>query len=252
MIILTLILVLLCLLTYIRISNNEDLVVANAKDETDLANIKNAKKVYRKAKDVKILLYVALISIAILLICAFSDIDYYLIDYISLDLVNKDDVAFDFNYFFFPAYVLVIREILIQVKIGEFLLKFFKAEEPHLEESPLVSLKSLLYKKPKQPTNQATPNISITNNTSNPSTPLPNQAINNSNNTQPNNIELPTKNNNSNPPTNSPTTNETANSSIDLPEINKKSDSLDLPTPNNNSNLDLPQPNKNIQSEQNK
>lgn len=144
MIILFLILAMLILICAVKISNNNDLIANNCKDENDLANIDNAKKVFRKSKVYNYLLIAIYLSVIILLICAYTDIDYKIIDFISIDLVNENDVVFDFNYFFFPIYLFVIREILIQVKIGEFLLKYFKTEEPEFDQN---IIKNLLYKK---------------------------------------------------------------------------------------------------------
>lgn len=148
MIIMFIILALLIILCAIRMINNDDLIVNNCKSETDLANINNAKKVFRKAKTYNYLLLAIYASIVILLICAFTDIDYHVINFISLDIVTPEDVEFNINYCFLPIYIYIVREILIQVKIGEFLLKYFKTDEPVLEEN---ILKSLLYKKTSNP-----------------------------------------------------------------------------------------------------
>lgn len=176
MIILLIILIFLILLCYIRISNNEDLIDANCKTDNDLINIKNAKKVFRKAKIPKILLLISLLSLIIILLCQFTDIDVKIIDYISIDLIhNVYNKKFNFNLYFIPIYIIVIREILIQVKIGEFILKFFNAEEPKLEENPL---KYLLYKK--VPTNSN--NANLTNTEKNNDNPNTNTNINDTNN----------------------------------------------------------------------
>lgn len=141
------ILALLIITCALRICNNEDLIVKNCKSETDLANIKNAKKVFRKMKTYKYLLILFYLSIIILLICAFTDFDTKIIDFISTEFVYEEDMVFNNNYFFIPVYILVIRELLIQVKIGEFLLKYFNTEEEQPQE---INLKALLYKKPKK------------------------------------------------------------------------------------------------------
>lgn len=146
MIIAFIVLALLILICALRICNNEDLIVKNCKSEEDLANIKNAKKVFRKTKTYKYLLILFYVSIIVLLICAFTDYDTKIVDFLSAQLVYEEDMVFNNNYFFIPIYILVIREMLIQVKIGEFLLKYFNTEEEQPEE---INLKALLYKKPK-------------------------------------------------------------------------------------------------------
>lgn len=150
MIILFVILAILILVCAIKISNNNDLIANNCQSENDLENIKNAKKVFRKAKTYNYLLIAVFLSIIVLIICAYTDIDYKIIDFISIELVEEQDVVFDFNFFFLPLYIFVIREILIQVKIGEFLLKYFDAKEPELKFNDNI-IKNILYKKPKQP-----------------------------------------------------------------------------------------------------
>ncbi len=140
------ILILLIIICAARLSNNEDLIVKNCKNENDYENIKNAKKVFRKSKVAKNLMLLIYAIIIILLLCAFTDIDFQIIDFISTDIISKESITFNYNLFFIPIYIYVIRECIIQVKIGEFLLKFFNDNEPI---PPEINLKSLLYKKKK-------------------------------------------------------------------------------------------------------
>lgn len=137
----------LVVLVAIRISNNNDLINTHSQNEQDLANIANAKKVFRRSKTSNYILLGTILLLAILLLCNFTDLDYKIIDYVAIDIVEEPEFN---NYFYFvPVYLLVIREIFIQVKIGEFLLKFFKVEEQELniKEEVLEPLKSTLYKK---------------------------------------------------------------------------------------------------------
>lgn len=146
---LIIILVVLVLLLYIKITNNNDLIYNNTKDEIDLANVNNAKKVFRKSKTYNILFLAAILSLIILMICNFTDLDYKIIDFIAYDFVDKEE----FNYFLYliPIYIILIRETLIQVKIGEFLLKYFEVKEIEVSIKDEF-IKPLLYKKPKQQT----------------------------------------------------------------------------------------------------
>lgn len=146
---LIIILIMLFFLVYIRISNNNDLIYNNTKDETDIANINNAKKVFRKSKTANNLFLASLLLLIILMICNFTDIDYKIIDFVAIDFV--DELEFDYYLYLIPIYILAIREVFIQVKIGEFLLKYFKVEEVEIKITEEV-IKPLLYKKPKKTT----------------------------------------------------------------------------------------------------
>lgn len=150
MIFLILMLVFLILIGIVRYSNNKDLINNNCNDEQTLANVNNAKKVLRKSKTYNILFMIAAISLIIVMICNFTDLDDALIEYISIDFYQPK--AFDYNLYFIPAYAIVIREILIQVRIGEFLLKYFKVKEEELDIANEVInpvMKNLLYKNKK-------------------------------------------------------------------------------------------------------
>lgn len=136
------VLILLILVDSVKQSNNDDLIKENCKSQEQLANINNAKKVFRRTKTSFVLLMLSILSLIICILCDFTSIDAAVIDYLSTDFYKEQ--AFDRIFYFLPVYIFIAREILIQVKIGEFLLKFFNVEEPILEEN---LLKTLLYKK---------------------------------------------------------------------------------------------------------
>lgn len=145
MTVLIIILIFLILLYIVRISNNKDIIKENSKDIiTDKANIKNARKYYSKKKLFKFLLYISILIVIVILLCDFTDIEYQIIDFFSTDFSTEQDI--NKQLYLLPIYILVIRGIILEVKIGDFLFKYFKVEEPILEENPL---KSILYKKPK-------------------------------------------------------------------------------------------------------
>lgn len=144
MIIYFVILIFLVLLIFIRDSNNNDIIRENCKSQTDLDNIINAKKTFNKTKLSTILLIIAIIIFILLLVCNFTNLDDFLIDYFSIELYEQKE--FDYNLYFIPVYIIIVRQILIEVKTSEFLLKLYQVAEPVLEENPL---KSLLFKKKK-------------------------------------------------------------------------------------------------------
>lgn len=148
-------LILLILVWLARKSNNDDIVKKNTKSATDTANIKNARKVYKKTKTQLILLIIPIVLIIIFAICSFTDIDLTLANYFSTDIIHE--LTFDNNLFFLPFYILVTKLIILEVNVGDFALKYFKTkeEEPNIK----IDIKSLLYKKPKPTTKEGIPKV---------------------------------------------------------------------------------------------
>lgn len=70
----------LIILVIIRISNNKDLINSHSKNEVDIANIENAKKVFRRSKTSNYFLLGTISIFIVLLLCNFTDIDYKIID----------------------------------------------------------------------------------------------------------------------------------------------------------------------------
>lgn len=151
MVIYFIILIVLVLLILIRDSNNNDIIREKCKSQTDLDNIINAKKTFGKTKLSTILLVISILILILLLICNFTKLDDLLIDYFSFDLYEEKE--FNYNLYFIPVYIFIVRQILIEVKTSEFLLKFYEVTEPKLEENPL---KSLLFKKKPNPKKEET------------------------------------------------------------------------------------------------
>lgn len=136
--------VLLCLIgLYIfKLNGNAEIIKENCKTDSDAVNVKNGQKVFYKTKISIILLIAGLLTLALCLICNFTDLGNKVIDYFSYDFYEAQE--FNINYYFIPVYIFVIREIIVQVKIGDFLYKYFNVKEPELEEN---LLKTILYKK---------------------------------------------------------------------------------------------------------
>lgn len=137
------ILVFLILILAARISNNNDIIRENSKDKRkDLANMKNARKFYSTKKTFKIMLIAAIIILGISLIWDFTSIEVSIIDYFATEIYKEE--PFNRQYYLIPIYILIIRQIIIEVKVGDFLFKYFQVEEPVLEQN---LLKTILYKK---------------------------------------------------------------------------------------------------------
>ena len=90
------ILIFLILLCIVKVSNNNDLIKANVKTPEDNANVKNAKKVFRKAKYFIFMLVLSIIILISVMLCQFTTIDTFIIDYFSTDFYKED--FFNINY----------------------------------------------------------------------------------------------------------------------------------------------------------
>ncbi len=157
--VLILILAFLFVIYYVKLTGNKDIAKQCCKTEQDKANVKNARKIYSTTKTSIGLIVLAVVALIVVLLLHFTDISYVVKDFISTDFVDKTEKKFNLFSYLIPLYIIACRQIMIEVKVSEFLYKFFNVEEPQLEENPLNSLKSLLYKKkpannknePKQP-----------------------------------------------------------------------------------------------------
>lgn len=134
--ILIIVLIFLILLYIVRISNNQDIIKQNSKDKiTDTANIKNARKHFSSKKTFKYLLLLAILLIIFFLISDFTSIEAQIIDFFAYDFYEEQD--FNKLLYLVPIYIIIVRNIILEVKMGEFLFKYYKVDEPELDESLL-------------------------------------------------------------------------------------------------------------------
>ncbi len=134
--ILIIVLIFLILLYIVRISNNQDIIKQNSKDKiSDTANIKNARKHFSSKKTFKYLLLLAILLIIFFLISDFTSIEAQIIDFFAYDFYEEQD--FNKLLYLVPIYIIIVRNIILEVKMGEFLFKYYKVDEPELDESLL-------------------------------------------------------------------------------------------------------------------
>ena len=134
--ILIIVLIFLILLYIVRISNNQDIIKQNSKDKiTDTANIKNARKHFSSKKTFKYLLLLAILLIIFFLISDFTSLEAQIIDFFAYDFYEEQD--FNKLLYLVPIYIIIVRNIILEVKMGEFLFKYYKVDEPELDESLL-------------------------------------------------------------------------------------------------------------------
>lgn len=143
--ILIIVLIFLILLYIVRISNNKDIIKQNSKDQiTDKANIKNARKHFANKKTFKYLLLLTILLTIVFLISDFTSIEAEVIDYFALDFYQEQE--FNRILYLIPIYIVVVRNIILEVKMGEFLFKYYKVDEPVLDESLLKIMSEQLPK----------------------------------------------------------------------------------------------------------
>lgn len=134
--ILIIVLIFLILLYIVRISNNQDIIKQNSKDKiTDTANIKNARKHFSNKKTFKYLLLLSILLIIFFLISDFTSLEAQIIDFFAYDFYEEQD--FNKLLYLVPIYIIIVRNIILEVKMGEFLFKYYKVDEPELDESLL-------------------------------------------------------------------------------------------------------------------
>jgi len=142
-----LIFVLLIIIFIVKRSGNKDIIDQKVKTDSDKANAKNAYKVYQNDTTEKILFYLTIISLIVIILCHFLNIDHYIRDYISADFIERRKVSeFNLLYYLLPCYLFITRLIIIEVRVGDFLYKYFNVEEPELKENIIKTL--LIKKKP--------------------------------------------------------------------------------------------------------
>lgn len=140
------ILIFLVLLCFVKISNNNDIIDAKCETVEDQANVKNAKKVFSRARYSIIMLIISIFFILLIIICQFTNLDTIVINYFSVDIYQAD--FFNANYYYIPIFLLISRQILLEVKLSEFLHKYFEVKEEEISTKEVIH--NLLYK-PKEP-----------------------------------------------------------------------------------------------------
>ena len=145
--ILFIVLLFLIVIYIVKKSGNDDIAKQHSKTPSDKANVANARKVYRRATTEKILLIATIVSIIVLVLLQFTDIGYIIEDYISPDFVERRE--FNPMYYLLPCYLFVTRIIIVEVRVGDYIYKYFNLEEPELDVNAKELIKSMLYKKSK-------------------------------------------------------------------------------------------------------
>lgn len=150
-----LVLIMLIIVYIAKLSKNSDLIKEHSKNETDKANVKNARQFFHFNKVSIIIVIICILLLIVFLLSHFTSIDAAIIDYFSYDIYKEE--KFDTTLYYIPIYLYLFRNIYIEVEVSEFLLKYFKTKEEELDTTELKqNIKSIFYKKKPSNTNIST------------------------------------------------------------------------------------------------
>ena len=132
---------------FIRKSNTNDLIKqANLNNEQEDA-FEDAVLEIKSTKLACSLLAISLVSIITIALIRFTTIELFFMNYFGTGLF-RDDITISFAYYGIPFFALVIRGILVQVNIGDYIKKNYNLQEE--EVNLLQEGKKLLYKQKKK------------------------------------------------------------------------------------------------------
>lgn len=132
----------------IRKSNTNDLI-----KEANITTKEQKKELNEKTIKIKS----TKLSCLFLIICLFSIITIPLIKYTSIELfflnyfgtgIYKEQIYIPFTWYALPAFILIIRGIIIQVNIGDYVKQNYNLTE--IEVDIKKEIKNILIKKPKK------------------------------------------------------------------------------------------------------
>lgn len=147
----------------IRKSNTDDLIKeANLTTKEKLKSFNENVLLIKSTKFSCILLCATLLSIIAILLIRQTDIDLFFIKYFDSILV-KEGLNVPITWYALPFFILVIRGIIVEVNIGDYIKKTYNLTE--IEVDVKGEVKNLLIKKKPStkdaptPSTEATPNV---------------------------------------------------------------------------------------------
>lgn len=160
-----LILGLIVFLFIIRKSNTDDLIKeANINTEEKQKDLIENILLIKSTKTSCILLAAVLISIILIALIRHTNIDLFFIQYFD-SVLKKEGLNLSLTWYALPAFILIIRGIIIEVNIGDYIKKTYNLTEVEVDVKGEV--KNLLIKK-KPTTKDAPPSTETTQSQSEP------------------------------------------------------------------------------------
>ena len=140
---------LILFLYIIRRSNTSDLVKqANINTDEDINKYNEAVLLIKSTRFSVILLVATLVSIIIIALIRHTTIELFFLNYFGTGIFREDQTI-AFTYYALPFFILIIRGILIEVNIGDYIKKNYALTEEEI--SVKDAAKSILFK-PKKTT----------------------------------------------------------------------------------------------------
>ena len=139
----------LILLVYIvRRSNTSDLYkLANITTDEQVKNYDDSILVIKSTKFSCLLLLCALISLITITLIRHTKIELFFMNYFGTE-IYRDDISINFAWYALPFFIIIIRGIIIEVNIGDYLKKNYNLTEEEISVKEAV--KGLLFKPKKQ------------------------------------------------------------------------------------------------------
>lgn len=139
----------LILLVYIvRRSNTSDLYkLANITTDEQIKNYDDSILVIKSTKFSCLLLLCALISLVTITLIRHTKIELFFMNYFGTGIF-RDDIYIPFAWYALPFFIIIIRGIIIEVNIGDYLKKNYNLTEEEISAKEAV--KGLLFKPKKQ------------------------------------------------------------------------------------------------------
>ena len=139
---------LILLLYIVRRSNTSDLYkLANITTDEQIKNYDDSILVIKSTKFSCLLLLCALISLVTITLIRHTKIELFFMNYFGTGIF-RDDISIHYVWYALPFFIIIIRGIIIEVNIGDYLKKNYNLTEEEISAKEAV--KGLLFKPKKQ------------------------------------------------------------------------------------------------------
>ena len=143
-----LILGLILFLYIIRRSNTSDLIKqANITNDEEINKFEEAVLLIKSTRFSVLLLAITLISIIVIALIRHTTIELFFLNYFGTGIF-RDDKTISYTYYALPFFILIIRGIIIEVNIGDYIKKNYALTEEEI--SVTDAAKSILFKPKKK------------------------------------------------------------------------------------------------------
>lgn len=139
---------LILLLYVVRRSNTSDLYkLANITTDEQINNYNDSILTIKSTKFSCLLLLCALISLVTITLIRHTKIELFFMNYFGTGIF-RDDISIHYAWYALPFFIIIIRGIIIEVNIGDYLKKNYNLTEEEISAKEAV--KGLLFKPKKQ------------------------------------------------------------------------------------------------------